>query len=40
MFMVANLAIPYNAVFNRVKFKQTRSKGFVYLYSRSDDSTA
>ena len=23
-----------------LKFKQTRSKGFVYLYSRCDDSTA
>jgi len=23
-----------------VKFKQTRSKGFVYLYRRADDSAA
>jgi hypothetical protein len=38
--MVANLAIPYNAVFNRVKFKQPGAKGFVYFYSCAYDFTA
>jgi len=40
LYVRENLTIPYKAVFNRVKFKQTWSKGFMHFNGCTYDFTA